>query len=228
MQGRARNNRGAGPDTARLNRARQMAADYHWYPEDEFQNHMQVVKFDDADEVDDNGQIMFPANQVLIRYGNLARIHFRAPSKGSIHPRRERDTTITLSRPAAAESHLAFDPEGASDNLYMKIKKSCRAPLAQRFWVENNVRPRLLSEWAMLAGGSHARDSYPTVMAKPIGVATALVYYTLKKDDGPRPCFYIHRLGEVSSAIPILACDSTGRLWLCGGSYQSLSPGITD
>jgi hypothetical protein len=205
---------------AQFKKGRQMAADWKWYEPSEFDSHLKLVEWDDPDYPDG----------VLIECGNLARIHFRAPSRGSsnrqAHPRRRRDTTVALTTAQAAQSYLAFDPEHAFDRLYMLIAGRARKSLAARFWGENTVRPRPLAEWAMLAGGRHAQGGYPTVIAKPVGVMTAVVYYTDKKDDGPS--YYIHRMGEMSCYFPILCCDDRGRLWVCGGNYTSPTPGITD
>ena len=227
----ARNNRGtgAGIPADKVQKAKQMAADWHWYPEGEFESKLRMIEFDDDQDQDESGQVMFPSNRVFIECGNLARIHFRAPPRGAAkHPRRERDTTITFSRPVAAASHLVFDPEHENERLYMKIKTSAKSFLAKRFWTDNVAPAKTISEWAFLAGGRHAKGGYPEITAKPIGVMTAVVYFTLKKDDGPKPCFYIHRMGEMSCHFPILACDATGQLWICGGNYTSPTPGITD
>ena len=203
---------------AQLKKGRKMAADWKWFAPKEFDNQLKLVEWDDPD---------YPEG-VLIECGNLARLHFRAPSMNEEgrHPRRRRDTVITFSRPVARSSYLAFDPEHADDRLYMLVSPPACEFLAQRFWQDNTVAPKLLEEWAMLAGGRHSRGGYPNVMAKPIGVMTAVVYYTTKKDDGAS--FYIHRMGEMSCYFPILCCDQKGRLWVCGGNYKNPTPGITD
>jgi hypothetical protein len=209
-------------------KGKKAAAAWHWFPENEFENQMTVIQWDDSDERDENGSVIFPKDQVLIRCGNLARIHFRSPSAkdNKRHPRREKDTTITLNKAAAKESHIVFDPDHPGNRLYFKLKDSVRGPLAQRFWEENAVKARPLTEWAMLAGGRHATKDYPRIMGKPLGVMTAVVYFTNKKDDGAS--YYIHRMGEVSCYLPILVCDSSGRLWICGGNSTAPTPGITD
>jgi len=200
-------------------KGRQMAADWKWFEADEFDQQFKLVEWDDPD---------YPEG-VLIECGNLARIHFRAPksnARGQRHPRRRRDTTITLSRPMAAQSQLAFDPEHPNERLYMLIAPEACESLASRFWAENGVEAKTLDEWALLAGGRHARGGYPNVIAKPVGVMTAVVYYTHKKEDGPS--FYIHKMGEMTCHFPVLCCDQRGRLWVCGGNYTSPTPGITD
>ena len=224
---RARNNFSNNVPADVLSKGKKAAADWHWFPEKEFEDQLTLIQWDDSQEVDDTGKAMFPKNQVLIRCGNLARIHFRAPTTmNRRHPRREKDTTITLNKAAAKESHLVFDPDHPGNRLYFKLKNSVREPLAQRFWTENEVPARPLSEWAEVAGGRHAASDYPRIMAKPVGIMTAVVYFTHKRDDGPS--FYIHRMGEMSCHFPVLACDATGRLWICGGNYHSPTPGITD
>lgn len=213
---KAKNNRG-NLTPAQMRKGAKLAADWRWYEPDEFHDQLKLVEWNDPD---------YPKG-ILIECGNLARIHFRAPdSEKQVHPRRRRDTTITFSRPVAKESYLAFDPDHPSDRLYMLVKPSATPFLAHRFWSDNPVASKALSEWAMLAGGRHARGGYPNVLAKPVGVMTAVVYYTTKRDDGPS--FYLHRFGEISCNFPILACDQKGRIWVCGGSYKNPTPGITD
>jgi hypothetical protein len=210
-----------------IQRGEKLVSDWHWFPKGEFEQHLKMFEWDDPD---------YPEG-ILIECGNLARIHFRAPDAlidNPKHPRRRRDTTITFSKKGAAQSFLTFDPDHPDDRLYLCVTPSACSSLAQRFWHENPVAPRLLSEWAMLAGGRHAKRAlsnpsnggYPQVPSKPVGIMTAVVYFTTKKDDGPS--FYIHRMGEVSCYLPILACDEQGRLWVCGGNYTSPTPGITD
>ena len=200
-------------------------AQWKWFQNKEFEDHLRILDWDDPD---------FPPGAV-IECGNLARIHFRAPAGEGTHPRRRRDTTLTLSLPMAKKSYLVFDPESPDERLYMCIDKGACNSISQRFWVGNSVPARTLSQWATLAGGRHAktatrptlsRGGYPAVRAKPMGVMTAVVYYTHKKADGPS--FYIHRFGEISCTFPILACDKQGRIWVCGGSYKNPTPGITD
>lgn len=205
--------------TARdMQKGRQLAADWHWFDPKEYDKQLKIVEWEDPD---------FP-DGVLIECGNLARIHFRAPAvEGSgKHPRRRRDTMLTLSKPAAARSHLTFDPNHPGDRLYILIPEDVQVNLKTRFWDENPIPERSLEEWAMMAGGHHARGGYPDVVAKPVGIMTAVVYYTEKKDDGKS--FYIHKMAEVSCTFPILVCDDRGRLWVCGGNYRSPTPGITD
>ena len=214
-----------------IRRGKQQAADWMWFDKAEFEaDHLRMIPWEDGDR-DDSGKLLHPPTQVLIACGNLARIHFRAPSsletRSGRHPRRRRDTVITFSQQTARNSFLCFDPDHPYDRLYMKLTDEVERHLAQRFWAENPIDPRYLSEWALLAGGHHARSGgYPKLAAKPLGVMTAVVYFVHKKGDGPS--FYIHRMGEVSCHLPILACDEEGRLWVCGGHYTSPTPGITD
>tara|TARA_Y100000034_G_scaffold73261_1_gene88227 strand:+ start:263 stop:928 length:666 start_codon:yes stop_codon:yes gene_type:complete len=200
-------------------KGRKMAAEWAWYNPDEYDDQLKLVEWDDPD---------YPEG-ILIECGNLARIHFRAPeaaANSSRHPRRQRDTTIAFPTAVAQKAQLAFDPEHPSDRLYMLIPDRALHSLAQRFWKENPIHPRYLSEWAMLAGGRHAKGGYPHVLAKPVGVMTAVVYFKDKEGDGPS--YYIHKMGEVTCYFPILACDERGRLWVCGGNYLCPTGGITD
>lgn len=207
------------------------AAKWMWYGLDEFrQSELRVIDWSSTAE-DEAGNLLYPPSQALIACGSLARIHFRAPAarhdSEKRHPRRRRDTVVTFSTRVAAKSFLCFDPDHPGDRLYMALDPEVEGVLAKRFWTENQVEPRYLSEWAHLTGGRHSRlGGYPKLKAKPVGIMTAVVYFTRKKDDGKS--FYIHRMGEVSCTYPILACDAEGRLWVCGGAYTSPTPGITD
>ena len=196
------------------------AAAWEWRTGDQFD--LKLTEWDDPDYPDG----------ALIECGHLVRVHFRAPSgpqkrgRSARHPRRKRDTTVTFSPSVVKEAQLAFDPNHPSDRLYMLLPERACTALATRFWQDNPAPPRLLSEWAMLAGGRHAKGGYPDVVAKPVGVMTAVVYFKNKEGDGTS--YYLHKMGEVSCYYPILACDERGRLWVCGGNYTSPAPGITD
>lgn len=175
--------------------------------------------------------------KMLVECGRLIRLHVRAPDNspghpGHTHPRRKRDTMIELSRTASECSHVAFDPEHTDERLYLLVEPKACETLGKRFWHENDFRPMDLNSLAAIAGGRHGkRADYPKIMVKPVGVLTAVVYYTHKKGDenpGNPRSFYIHAVGELSSHYPILCCDERGRLWLAGGNYRSPDPGITD
>lgn len=175
--------------------------------------------------------------KMIIECGRLIRMHVRAPDNSaahpnSTHPRRKRDTMIELSRSASANSHIGFDPEHSDERLYLLIDPKACETLSKRFWHENDVRSMDLNAMAAIAGGRHGkRPDYPKIQVKPIGILTAVVYYTHKKGDenpdNPRS-YYIHAVGELSAHYPILCCDERGRLWIAGGNYTSPDPGITD
>lgn len=134
---------------------------------------------------------------------------------------------IEFSRSVSEGSHIAYDPDHPYERLYLLVPPGAQQTLSKRFWYENNFHPMNLNEIAMVAGGRHGRrQDYPDIMVKPVGVLTAVVYFTHKKGDGPS--YYIHKVGELSGKFPFLCCDQIGRLWLAGGNYTSPSPGITD
>tara|TARA_Y100000310_G_scaffold303569_2_gene342037 strand:+ start:4858 stop:5484 length:627 start_codon:yes stop_codon:yes gene_type:complete len=165
--------------------------------------------------------------ETLIECGRLVRIHFRAPRVVGTHPRREKDRMIEFSRSIANNSHLAYDPEHPDQRLYLLLCPEASPTVAERFWDNNSLPSQPLSQLATLAGGRHGkRPDYPRVMVKPVGIMTAVVYYTHKKDDGPS--YYIHKLGEESCHYPILAVGSLGRLWMAGGHYRAPVEGVTD
>ena len=169
--------------------------------------------------------------RALIECGRLIRLHVRGPN-GARHPRRERDAQILFSREISANSHVAYDSDHPYERLYLLIHPKGRKMLKERFWDNNTMGPRNLNQLATIAGGRHGRrQDYPNVLAKPVGVLTAIVYYTHKggdENDNDPNSHYIHQVGEISGSFPFLAVDSQGRLWLAGGNYTSPSPGITD
>lgn len=162
---------------------------------------------------------------MLVECGRLIRLHVRAP-RAERHPRRERDAWIEFSRSTSEGSHIAYDPAHPHERLYLLVPPGPRAAIANRFWRENDSPTYDLAHLAQIAGGRHAREDYPHIPVKPIGVLTAVVYRTTKKGDGMS--YYIHQMGEMSHYFPILAVDAKGRLWLAGGNYTSPTPGITD
>jgi hypothetical protein len=63
-----------------------------------------------------------------------------------------------------------------------------------------------------------------------VGVLKSVIYHTHKAgEEGNRAFDYEHHFGREHSRgiVPILACDVSGRLWVCGGSYRCPLPGIT-
>lgn len=218
MAKNARHNRGIpidptlSLDPRNLRRGSQAYEDWHWGKGPE-----RVVDWDDPD--------MPP---MLVECGKLVRLHVRAPrSNPRRHPRRERDAMIELSRRLSANSHIAYDPDHPHERLYLLVHPEARPVLRQRFWRNNPAQPMDLNHLAAVAGGRHSRRAdYPHVMVKPVGVLTAVVYFTHKQGDGPS--YYIHRMGEMTHHLPVLAADQQGRLWMAGGNYTSPTPGITD
>lgn len=192
--------------------------DWHWFQGTEQEApEMKVVHVQDPD-----------VPEMLVECGRLVRLHVRAPSRNNPkHPRRERDTMIEFSRAVSSASHVAYDPNHPDDRIYLLVSPKAREALASRFWDENPLRAMDLNDLAEIGGGRHGkRRDYPPVLVKPVGITTAVVYFTHKKDDGPS--YYIHKLGELSHNYPILACDEDGRLWFAGGAYTAPHAGITD
>jgi hypothetical protein len=134
---------------------------------------------------------------------------------------------IEFARSVSSGSFIAFDPNHPYERLYLLLPAAVCGVIKAQFWDRNTVAPKPLSDLAFLAGGRHARHDYPEeVEGKLLGLLTAVAYFTDKKGDGPS--FYIHKFGEESGILPIPCVDRTGRLWLAGGNYRSLDPGITD
>lgn len=164
---------------------------------------------------------------MLIECGRLIRLHVRVPQDGKVHPRRVRDAMIEFSKQVSRDAHLAYDPDHPDERLYILLPESARRVLKQRFWDENRASAVNLNQLALAIGGRHGkRADYPSVLVKPVGILTAVVYYTNKKGDGPS--YYIHKIAELSSLFPALAIDQRGRLWIAGGNTTAPTPGITD
>lgn len=213
--------KGVDLNPADVKRGGQAYEDWHWGV-----GAQKVIDWDDSD---------YP--KMLIECGRLVRMHVRSPdgvssNPGSRHPRRKRDTMIELSRSTSSNSHLAYDPDHPDERLYLLVDPQAAKTLSSRFWSENTAKAMPLQHLASIAGGKHSkRRDYPDVMVKPIGVLTAVVYYTHKKGDenpGNPRSYYIHQMGELSKYYPVLAADQKGRLWVAGGNYTCPTPGITD
>jgi hypothetical protein len=182
---------------------RKRYVDWHWGIEPET-----IVEWEDPD---------YP--EYLIEAGRLAELRYREPG-------RRRDTAIKLGRNEMNRSHIAFDPEHPNERLYLVLAPEVQEKLAKQR--KNTALPPLpLGELAAHIGGRHGDGSdYPDVEVTPMGILTAVIYYTIKEGDGPS--FYIHQMGEESGVMPALGKDKKGRLWLAGGNYTSPTPGITD
>lgn len=179
--------------------------------------HLRVIDLDDQE---------IPARRIA-EMGRLVRLHIRAPRKQKVNPRRERDTMLQLSKQASENSFVAWDMDHPEDRMYLILDPKVQDVIRQRFWDENPVQEMVLSHLASLVGGRHSKKSdYAKVQVKPVGVLTAVVYFTHKNKDGPS--YYIHKMAELSHHYPILCCDDIGRLWIAGGNYTVPTPGITD
>ena len=168
--------------------------------------------------------------RMLIECGKLVRLHVRVPNS-KIHPRRRKDSMIEFSRNVSPHAHVTFDPDHKYQRLYLLVPPEQRATLKKKFWNNNPFQALPLSELAQIAGGQQGNmNDYPDVLAKPLGVLTAVVYVTAKKGDSHQNggSFYIHHVGEISHTYPFLCIDDKGRLWLTGGSTTAPTPGITD
>lgn len=189
--------------------------DWHWYTGDEPDAPpVRVIRWKDPD-----------TPRALEECGRLIRLQFRVPSrKNPRHPRLERDHMIEFSRSISDSTHLAFDPAHENQRLYILIPDVAKAAIKSRFWDGNDMAPVNLQDLSVLAGGKHGRRDYPDIAVKPIGIATAVVYWTPKRIDNQS--YYIHQLGELTHYYPILSCDQQGRLWFAGGDYTCPRPGI--
>lgn len=185
---------------------------WHWGLE-----HVNVVDVEDPDLPDE-----------LIECGRLAEIRVRIPSSDVKANRSSRkDTQITLTQAESERSHLAFDPAHPSERLYTVLPADVLRKMKTTYYDLNPFAEQKLGVIAKFTGGRHGTErDYPSVMVKPIGICSAVVYATEKTGDGFS--YYIHRLGEETGVRPCLCIDKKGRLWFAGGAYTSPTPGITD
>ena len=176
--------------------------------------HAEEVEVDDPDLPDK-----------LTEWGRLIEIHLNRPKSNPNG--KEKSTSIKLSGHEQENSHLAFDPAQQDGRLYLVLEEGLHDQMREEFWDKSKMNPRPLWEVARMAGGRHGRrDDYPDVEVKPIGIVTGLMYGRNKRGDDYS--WYIHKMGEESGIQPVLTVGNDGRLWIAGGNYQSLIPGITD
>jgi len=159
----------------------------------------------------------------LIENGRLVEIHYR-PSMN--HNPKRKDKIFKLTKKQANQSHLAFDPDHPNERLYMVLSPETMKKVKKQFWQNASYDSIPLNDLAEVVGGRHAREDYPDIDVKPVGIMTAVVYATEKRGDGYS--FYIHKMGEESGIQPALGVDNKGRLWIAGGNYTNPAPGITD
>ena len=161
--------------------------------------------------------------QRLIEIGRLSELRIHRPGQRGVD-------TIKIRPNRLNANFAAFDPTHRCQRIYLCIAAQERRGAQRRFW--NPRAPSYpLAQIAAMAGGQHAaRDYPPNVRAQPVGVVTNIVYLTKKKpdaeEDGGKPGLYDHEMGEEGGRPPILAVDSTGRLWYCGGTYWCGIDGI--
>lgn len=127
-------------------------------------------------------------------------------------------------------SILAYDKDHPRERLYVILPKQTREEIRNGMKGVPDSKLYWLQEIAESTGGDHADYELPELLAYPLGVLQAVVYYTYKRgEEGDKPWEYKHDFGhEHSDGIrPILAADVSGRLWICGGSYRVPAPGIT-
>lgn len=122
---------------------------------------------------------------------------------------------------------LGFDPDHPHERLHIVLPE--RAREQNRIDMKDVARDRLhpIQELSEMTEGTHARYDLPNILGLPLGVLQAVIYFTEKSGDGPSS--YKHAFGHEHSKgkKPILACDVSGRLWICGGSAKNPTPGIT-
>ena len=191
---------------------KQLYADWHWgLPAGK------IVTIDDP---------LYPDR--LVECGRLHYLYVDIDGKPKKRPKKQ-----TLKDPNGYEieiedrhkdsSFLGFDPDHPHQRLYIVLPRVEREAAKAAFWDPGNATT--LSALARKVGGRHARDDYPKLRVTPIGTLLFVVYHTAKKGDGESS--YIHEMGEEGGIPPVLAVDSTGRLWIAGGSYTCPEPGIT-
>lgn len=127
-----------------------------------------------------------------------------------------------------ADTWIAFDHRHPHERIHIILRPQTRETNRKEMKYADPILP--LQEIARATKGTQARYALPALNAHPLGIVSAVVYFTYKKgEQEDRPWEYHHVFGkEHSRGIkPILAADVSGRLWLCGGSYICPEAGIT-
>lgn len=175
-----------------------------------------VIEWNDAD---------YPDN--LVECGRLVELRVRLPGQ-------RRTTHWHVGEKESAVSHLVYDQDHSAQRLYICSSPNLRNDTRILHWQGSKAKVWDLNDLAATTGGRHATEDYPPIAVKPVGILTHVLYHTWKKgdDDHPDPLkagsTYIHKCGEESGIMPILAADARGRFWIAGGDYTAPTPGITN
>lgn len=177
----------------------------------------QVIEWHDRD---------FPES--LIEIGRLVELHL-------IRPGKTKEQVLAIPKGDVPNTHIAFDPDHPSQRVYLLVGSSLRRALKHTFWKpDGDVYD--LNDVAVEVGGRHGKRNYLRIPVQIVGTLTHVVYRTKKKGDDAdykagkitgTGSEYIHEMGEEGGIPPELCIDSTGRLWVAGGSYTSPTPGLT-
>lgn len=172
----------------------------------------------DAPALDEGGE------KRLIPCGRLLQIRFRIPVGGEIENGRADEFNLPTS--VGRWSYLMFDNDDERQPLYVVMDTRAKQYAKTNLWKTNPFSSAPLKEYARHTGGRQAKGWYPNVIVKPVGIATAVIYFATKREDGSSN--YIHRFGEESGIRPLLCVAEDGCLWFAGGDYTCPTAGITN
>lgn len=158
----------------------------------------------------------------LIEIGRLAEITIRNDAGATTLRVGSPSETWPIGDSLVDSSHAAFDPGHKYRRIYLLLPSRVR-DITRALW-NPSAETWPLAVVAATVGGKQLRG-YPNISVQPVGILLKLGYLTEKGSDGMS--VYVHRMGEDGGIPPVICVDSTGRLWLAGGSYTCPTPGIT-
>jgi hypothetical protein len=164
----------------------------------------------------------------MVSYGRLCAIHI---ADEQFFKSQKPDYMLEIPESNLHDCYLLFDKKKKRKPLMMELDPETQKEFKELYKKSPN-KPVSLKEIAKMTGGYQSNRRYPPVKAKPLGYCTHIVYRTIKKSDGLSN--YIHEFGEPYkrgekwSEKPILAVDSSGEIYLCGGNYKSQIEGIVN
>ena len=164
----------------------------------------------------------------MVEYGRLYEIHV---ADDMVYGHQKPDHILQIPESHLPTSYLLFDSKKKKKPLMIEVDPETQEEF-KKLYAENPNEPITLKNIAKMIGGYQSNRRYPNVRAKPLGYVTHIVYRTIKEVDGLSN--YIHEFGEPYkkgekwSQKPILAVDSKGEIFLCGGNYKSQIEGIVN
>jgi hypothetical protein len=171
-----------------------------------------------APELDARGE------KKLAECGRLVQIRYRVPLSSNIKQNPQK--SIAVPKEVQRRTYLMFDRADPQQRLFMIQDEASKKFFRDALYRPNPFQAAPIAKLAAEATGIQSDGWYPDVLAKPLGLASAVTYDTDKSVDGRS--YYIHRFGEETGIRPVAAVSEDGTLWWCGGDYTCPTAGITN